>query len=93
MQRGQILCKDHEIRPEDLPVAIHQGRSGEREHLLELQKRLHLPPEGMDLPGYLADIERKLVHEALERSQGNQVRAAALLGITRDQLRYRVKQL
>lgn len=93
MQRGQILCKNHEIRPEDLPIAIHQGRNGEREHLLELQKRLHLPLEGMDLPGYLANIERKLVHEALERCQGNQVRAAALLGITRDQLRYRIKQL
>jgi DNA-binding protein Fis len=34
-----------------------------------------------------------LVRQALERSNGNQTRAAELLGISRDQLRYRLKKL
>ncbi|HJZ69566.1 MAG TPA: sigma-54 dependent transcriptional regulator [Blastocatellia bacterium] len=49
----------------------------------------HLPPEGL----VLDELEMSLVKQALERSVGNQTRAAELLGISRDQLRYRLKKL
>lgn len=91
IQRGQILCQDHEIRPEDLPDAILHGERHGVECLQELQERIHLPPGGMDLPAFLNGIEQRLVREALDACHGNQVRAAALLGLTRDQLRYRMK--
>lgn len=93
IQRGQILCQNNEIRPQDLPEAIRQSRNSELERLRELQELIHLPPNGMNLPAFLLDIERRLVQEALDLSHGNQVRAAALLGLTRDQLRYRMKLL
>ncbi len=48
-----------------------------------------LPTEGL----VLEDLEMALVKQALERSNGNQTRAAELLGISRDQLRYRLKKL
>jgi DNA-binding NtrC family response regulator len=48
-----------------------------------------LPPEGV----ILDDVEMSLVRQALEHSHGNQTRAAELLGISRDQLRYRLKKL
>ncbi|MFL6214608.1 MAG: sigma-54-dependent transcriptional regulator [Blastocatellia bacterium] len=48
-----------------------------------------LPPEGL----VLDDLEMSLVQQALERSNGNQTRAAELLSISRDQLRYRLKKL
>ncbi|MEW6131207.1 MAG: sigma-54 dependent transcriptional regulator [Acidobacteriota bacterium] len=48
-----------------------------------------LPTEGI----ILEDLEMALVKQALERSNGNQTRAAELLGISRDQLRYRLKKL
>ena len=41
----------------------------------------------------LDDVEMSFVRQALERSNGNQTRAAELLGISRDQLRYRLKKL
>lgn len=48
-----------------------------------------LPPNGISLD----DIEMSLVRQAIDRSGGNQTRAAELLGISRDQLRYRLKKL
>lgn len=51
---------------------------------------------GFSLPSsgvVLDDVEMSLVRQALERSRGNQTRAAELLGISRDQLRYRLKKL
>ena len=38
-------------------------------------------------------MELSLVRQAIDRSGGNQTRAAELLGISRDQLRYRLKKL
>jgi DNA-binding protein Fis len=37
-------------------------------------------------------VERDFVRQALELTHGNQTRAARLLGLTRDELRYRVKK-
>jgi two-component system, NtrC family, response regulator AtoC len=93
IQRGQILCRSHEIGSADLPDVIRRSNYSQRERLQKLQEGIHLPPEGIDLPTFLAQIERRLVQEALEACHGNQVHAAALLGLTRDQLRYRMKQL
>src|SRR5437763_2614426 len=49
----------------------------------------HLPPGGVSLD----EVEMSLVRQAIERSGGNQTKAAELLGISRDQLRYRLKKL
>ena len=40
----------------------------------------------------LDDVERSLVVQALERADGVQTRAAALLGLHRDQIRYRIEK-
>jgi DNA-binding NtrC family response regulator len=40
----------------------------------------------------LEDLERSLVVQALRRSGGNQTKAAALLGLNRDQIRYRIEK-
>jgi len=90
IQRGQILCTDNVIRPQDLPEQIRRVESSGTQLLSEVEQAIHLPPEGMNLPAFLGKIEQKLVHEALERCNGNQVQAAALLGISRDKLRYRL---
>lgn len=48
-----------------------------------------LPHEGISLD----NAELSFVRQAIQRSGGNQTRAAELLGISRDQLRYRLKKL
>jgi PAS domain S-box-containing protein len=40
----------------------------------------------------LEEIERKLLTKALDKAAGNQTRAAVVLGITRDTLRYKMKK-
>jgi DNA-binding NtrC family response regulator len=40
----------------------------------------------------LAETEKNLVTQALQKASGNQTRAAVLLGITRDTLRYKMKK-
>ena len=47
-----------------------------------------LPPGGVRWE----DVERSLVTQALARAGGNQSRAARLLGLSRDQLRYRMER-
>ena len=51
--------------------------------------RFALPAEGVSLD----DVEMSLVRQAITKCNGNQTRAAELLGISRDQLRYRLKKL
>ncbi len=51
-----------------------------------------LPGEGLDLKAEVATWERALVEQALGRTDGNQSAAARLLGLTRDELRYRVEK-
>lgn len=47
-----------------------------------------LPPDGV----HLEELEVRLVRQALERSSGNRTRAGALLGLNRDQVRYRIEK-
>lgn len=47
-----------------------------------------LPPGGVKLE----DVERQLLVQALERCGGNQTHAGELLGINRDQVRYRIEK-
>jgi DNA-binding NtrC family response regulator len=65
------------------------GAQSNNDQSRELARIFRLPPEGV----HLEDVEMSLVRQAIERSGGNQTRAAAMLGISRDQLRYRLKKL
>ncbi|MGE3842472.1 MAG: sigma-54-dependent transcriptional regulator [Vicinamibacterales bacterium] len=47
-----------------------------------------LPPDGLQLDA----LERELVGQALRRTDGNLTRAGALLGLNRDQVRYRLEK-
>lgn len=46
-----------------------------------------LPAGGLDM----RDVEKNLVEQALKRTRGNRTRAAKLLGMNRDQIRYRIE--
>ncbi len=53
----------------------------------------NLPDEGLDLDSWLADIEKTVLLQALEKSGGVRKKAAELLGINFRSIRYRLSKL
>jgi two-component system response regulator PilR (NtrC family) len=51
-----------------------------------------LPPEGLDLESYVADIERSLIQSALRQSGGVQTRAAEMLKLSYRSFRHLLKK-
>ncbi len=85
LERAFILCEEERIEVEHLPPELLSPASPG----MEESSLFKLPPEGISL----AAVEHDLIRQALEISGGNQVRAARLLGVSRDVLRYRMKKL
>src|SRR5215213_4917414 len=85
LEDGDLITTEY--LPRDLTgraeSAVSPATEGGAAHLFTL------PHEGVALE----DVENTLVRQAIERSGGNQTRAAELLRISRDQLRYRLKKL
>ncbi len=88
IERAMILEDGDEITAKYLPrgLASDSAVQGSRSKSSE---QFYLPAGGVSLD----EVELSLVRQALERSGGNQTKAAELLNISRDQLRYRMKRL
>lgn len=54
---------------------------------------LELPTDGVDLDAFLAEVERQLITQALERTGGVRKRAAKLLRVSFRSIRYRLAKL
>jgi len=83
VERAMLLCETEMLQPADfdsLHTARAQAQGGHAGFIL--------PAEGVDLE----EVEKSLVVQALERAGGNQTRAATMLGLHRDQIRYRVEK-
>ena len=92
IERALILEDDDVITMKYIPRAVADGArsfSGDARGAAVSGSQFRLPSEGVALE----DVEMSLVRQAIERSGGNQTKAAELLGISRDQLRYRLKKL
>lgn len=97
IERVMILEDGDVITPAYLPRGLTpedkstSGPASKDVQLAEDKKTpgFRLPPDGV----VLDEVEMSLVRQAMERSNGNQTRAAELLGISRDQLRYRIKKI
>ena len=83
IERVMILENKELIDVSDLPREIMA-----QEPYVPVEQAFTLPPGGV----VLEDVERSLIEQALKRTGGNQTRAAKLLGLTRDTLRYRLKK-
>ena len=102
LERAMILEEGSLLKPDDLPFSVASGRSGP----VMADKSAGAPAEAQPAPGKrrlpplsipeggtsLEDVEHALVELALQQSHGNQIKAAKLLNISRDALRYKMKK-
>jgi two-component system response regulator AtoC len=102
LERAMILEEGSLLKPDDLPFSVASGRSGP----VLTDKSASAPVETQPAPGKrrlpplsipeggtsLEDVEHALVELALQQSHGNQIKAAKLLNISRDALRYKMKK-
>ena len=91
IERAMILEDTANIQPTSLPIAVRGGDQPPFFPVAAVGAESMVPPNG-DGGMSLADQERRLVVQALERARGNQTQAARLLRITRDTLRYKMKK-
>ncbi|MGA2595709.1 MAG: sigma 54-interacting transcriptional regulator [Bryobacteraceae bacterium] len=76
IERAMILEDTRQIRPASLPIAVCPAND----------------PQFTSQRECLAEQERRLVLEALEKTGGDRPQSAMLLGITRHRLRYKMKK-
>ena len=78
IERAMLLVEQEWLQPGDFTTLTRSINPAE----------FKLPAEGISLD----EVERQLLTQALERSGGNQTQAGQLLGINRDQVRYRIEK-
>ncbi|HEX7085715.1 MAG TPA: sigma-54 dependent transcriptional regulator [Vicinamibacterales bacterium] len=79
VERAMLLAEGDRLEARDFGALGGGSPSGDA---------FELPANGVNLE----ELERSLVMQALRRSNGNQARAGALLGLNRDQIRYRIEK-
>ncbi|MEE8349616.1 MAG: sigma-54 dependent transcriptional regulator [Acidobacteriota bacterium] len=88
IERAVTLETGELIRKDRLPENV-RGEATPQEVNLPLLSQ----EEGLDLEIYLKDIERQIIGQALQLTEGNQTRAAELLHISYRSLRHRIETL
>jgi DNA-binding NtrC family response regulator len=80
-ERAMLFHEGEELVPADFPLLLHHDPAA--------VQGIAFPPAGLRLD----ELVQALVVKAWQLAGGNQTRAAALLGITRDRMRYQVEKL
>lgn len=81
------------------PLAAQAGAAASFTQAVEQRLEQEFSAAGADLPApglydrFLAEVERPLIQHALQATRGNQIKAAAVLGINRNTLRKKIQVL
>jgi two-component system response regulator AtoC len=86
IERAVLLCKGQTVEAYDIVLGRPESIPWEWDI-----EHVRLPPQGFDF-AKLNRLERNLLCQALERTGNNQSKAAKLLNLTRDRLRYRLQK-
>ena len=64
-----------------------------KEKVLELEKELFIEKDGALYRHVLQTVEKPLIENILERTDGNRLKAARILGLNRNTLRTKIRRL
>jgi two-component system, NtrC family, response regulator PilR len=88
IERGVAMEASQIILPDSLTLSNYKRK--QQEKVTSEQDSAHIPPQGFDLDQHLAQIEKKMLMQALQQTGGARIKAAQLLGITFRSIRYRL---
>ncbi|HEX9442701.1 MAG TPA: sigma-54 dependent transcriptional regulator [Candidatus Binatia bacterium] len=88
MERLVVLNEDGAIRAKDVPAYLAEKRALKN----DLESKVALPSDGVDLDAFLKNLETDLMRQALARTGGNKSRAAELLRLNRTTLVERLRR-
>ncbi|NIS60111.1 MAG: response regulator [Proteobacteria bacterium] len=80
IERAVLLCQGEYISPKDLPHAVQEAEGAELPRVAV--------PSGMTLK----EVEREVIVQTLEESEGNRTQTARILGISRKTLQNKLKE-
>jgi transcriptional regulator of acetoin/glycerol metabolism len=83
IEQAVARCQGPTVTAQDLPQALRE----QSRPPVWSDEAIKLPPGGIAM----ADLEKQLIQQALEQADGNTSHAAKLLGLSRTQLRTRLK--
>ena len=93
LERACALCDGESISAEDLRIGSVARPTAVLEEAPRVSGSHGLDDVAGDLDGFLEDIERGILSEALEQHRWNRTETAQALGISFRSLRYRMKKL
>ena len=89
IERAMLMARGGVLTLADLPAELKKPAAAPvADKETHAAPAIAFGPEGVDM----RDVERSFILKALEKTAWNQSRAAALLHMSRDQLRYRIKK-
>ncbi len=91
IERSVALEASNIVLPESLTLSHFKQQSKMEEE--RRKRRTDLTPEGIHLDTALEEIQREYIAQALDLARGSRQKAAELLGITPDSLKYRISKL
>ena len=86
IERGVAMETSNIILPENLVLSAEAD--GEEKNI-----DLNIPDQGIDLASELESIEKRAIEKALQKTKGIKTKAAEMLGVTSDSLKYRIEKL
>jgi DNA-binding NtrC family response regulator len=91
IERAAIVSTGPELSLQDL--GLEENSPGTGDGSAGSRNYPALGPSGIELPAAIEEMERHFIKEALGRTEGNEYRAAQLLGMNYHTFRYRRKKL
>jgi two-component system nitrogen regulation response regulator GlnG len=97
VEHAAAVAPGQRISPEDLPASVRQAspQTGDKHAIEQIAKDLiaALPNDSGLYRGATEPVQRAVICEALKRCRGNQSEAADLLGLHRNTLRKKLREL